>query len=392
MTRRADRIGGLVSGLTLKQEGYDRYVVWTVLALMSAGVVAVYSAVSFLAETKSAGNTELFLMRHLAHLAIALVFAFAFSRADYRKVAGRASLVLFFLLVLLTVVQVYGTLYGGERRWLYIGPIGFQPSELARVALVVHVAQLLSKKQTYIKDLSRSLGPLLIWIVPTVGLIGISDLSSSVLLLGTILAMCFVARVSMWHLGATGLLFAGAAALMLLVSPERLSRIESYVAEVFPWMQVVEEPVDAQGDGYQSHQAKIAVAAGKLFGVGPGKSVQRDFLPAPYNDFIFAIFAEEYGLVGALGLLALFCILLFRGFIRIARDAPDDLGQFLGVGITTMLVLYAFVHAGVATGLLPVTGLPMPFVSYGGTSLVANGALVGILLNISRSSVRRSSR
>jgi cell division protein FtsW len=139
-----------------------------------------------------------------------------------------------------------------------------------------------------------------------------------------------------------------------------------------------------QHEGYQAEQARIALAMGGLFGVGPGKSQQRDFLPAPYNDFIFAIIAEEYGMLGALALLGLLVVLLFRGFLRIARYAPDPLGLFLAVGFTTMLVLYGFIHAGVACGLLPVTGLPLPFVSYGGTSMVANGMMVGVLLNISR--------
>ena len=127
---------------------------------------------------------------------------------------------------------------------------------------------------------------------------------------------------------------------------------------------------------------------GGLTGKGPGKSTQRDFLPAPYNDFIFAIIAEEYGLLGALALLALFGILLLRGYLSIARRAADPLGLILAVGITTLICLYGFVHAAVACGLLPVTGLPMPFVSYGGTSMLANGIMVGILLSISRHAMR----
>jgi cell division protein FtsW len=123
---------------------------------------------------------------------------------------------------------------------------------------------------------------------------------------------------------------------------------------------------------------------GGLTGVGPGKSIQRDFLPAPYNDFIFAIVAEEYGVLGALILLVLLVFLLFRGLLRIARYAPDPLGLFLAVGLSVMVTLYGFVHAGVASGLLPVTGLPMPFVSYGGTSMMASGLMIGVLLNISR--------
>jgi cell division protein FtsW len=147
-----------------------------------------------------------------------------------------------------------------------------------------------------------------------------------------------------------------------------------------------EEVFDTQAEGYQADQARIAFAMGGLTGVGPGKSIQRDFLPAPYNDFIFAIIAEEYGLIGATAILLLFVYLLLRGYLRIARGSPDPLGLFLATGLTTAIVLYGFVNAAVASGLFPVTGLAMPFVSYGGTSLVATGAMVGILLNISRHS------
>jgi cell division protein FtsW len=171
---------------------------------------------------------------------------------------------------------------------------------------------------------------------------------------------------------------------LLSLSPNRAARVESYLGvKLFPHTQA-EEVFDPQAEGYQARQARIAFARGGLTGVGPGKSVQRDFLPAPYNDFIFAIIAEEYGILGALALLGLFAWLLARGFLRIARHAPDPLGLLLGVGFTTMIVLYGFVHAGVASGLFPVTGLPMPLVSYGGTSMVATGAMIGILLNISR--------
>src|SRR5690606_15656480 len=143
---------------------------------------------------------------------------------------------------------------------------------------------------------------------------------------------------------------------------------EAYLGtKIFPHTSS-ETVFDTQAEGYQAKQARIAIAMGGVTGVGPGKSVQRDFLPAPYNDFIFAIIAEEYGLVGAFALLSLFVVLLFRGFMRIARHAPDPLGLFIAVGFTSAIVLYGTVHAGVACGLLPVTGLPMPFVSYGGTS------------------------
>jgi len=246
------------------------------------------------------------------------------------------------------------------------------------------VGVLLTKKQEYIKSFGRAFTPLFFWILVTVALIGLEDLSTAALVLLSVSLMCFIGRVSVLHLsGLVALCLAGAFVLLSL-SPNRAARVESYLdVKIFPHTQA-EEVFDPQAEGYQARQARIAFARGGLTGVGPGKSVQRDFLPAPYNDFIFAIIAEEYGILGALALLGLFAWLLARGFLRIARHAPDPLGLLLGVGFTTMIVLYGFVHAGVASGLLPVTGLPMPLVSYGGTSMVATGAMIGILLNISR--------
>ncbi len=374
----------LSSRQSLREEGYDRYVVWSVLALMSAGVVAVYSAVSFMATTKAEGNAELFLIRHLIHIAVALAAVFIFSRIDYHKLARKARYALIVAIGLLIAVQIYGTVWGGAARWLEIWGMLFQPSEIARVALLVHIAYLLSNKQQYIQDLKRAFVPLMIWTVPTVLLIGKSDLSTAAMLALTVAIMCFVGRIRILHLSSVAAMLTVAGSLLLLSSPERAARVESYLGtKIFPNTES-EQVFDNRDEGYQTHQAQIAIAQGGLFGVGPGKSVQRDFLPAPYNDFIFAIIAEEYGLAGALGLLLLFLVLLFRGTIRIARDAPDELGLFLATGITVIVALYAFVHAGVACGLLPVTGLPMPFVSYGGTSLLASGILIGILLNISR--------
>ena len=362
----------------------DRYVVWAVLVLAVFGVVAVYSAISFLAETSAGGDTERFLVRHLVRVGVAFAAMLACSAIDYRKLARFSRIALIVSLGLLVFVHVAGITWGGATRWLRIGPVGFQPSDLARVALVLYVAVLLTKKQVYITSFTRSFLPLMVWILTTCVLIGMEDLSSALMLLATTLLMCFVARVRVLHLAGLSGVGAALALLLVLASPNRAARLESYLGmDLFP-QAGTEEALDDQGEGYQARQARIAFALGGFTGVGPGKSTQRDFLPAPYNDFIFAIVAEEYGLLGAMGLLAAFLILLFRGFLRIARPAPDPLGLFLGVGLTTSVALYAFVHAAVACGLLPVTGLPMPFVSYGGTSMAATGMMCGILLNISR--------
>lgn len=375
--------------LTLKQKltgraPADKYVIWGMLVLGAVGIVAVYSAITFLAETKAGGNTEHFLWRHLVRVGLAFGTMVFFSLIDYRTLARYSRLGLLGAIGLLLAVQIVGVAVGGAERWIRIGSFGFQPSDLAKVMLVFYLAVLLAKKQPYIKSFGRSFLPLLFWVLVTVGLIGVEDLSTAAIVLVAALLMCFVGRVSMLQLSGLSLLGAGLAVLMLVSSPRRAARIESYLGtDLFPNTND-EQVFDKQAEGYQAHQARIAFAMGGLVGVGPGKSVQRDFLPAPYNDFIFAIIAEEYGIIGALGLLSVFCLLLFRGFLRIARNAPDPLGLFLAVGFTTMIVLYGFVHAGVACGLLPVTGLPMPMVSYGGTSMVTTGMMVGVLLNISR--------
>ena len=362
----------------------DKYVTWAIFGLAAIGIVAVYSAIEFLAETKAGGDTERFLLRHVMRLAMALGGVYVFSRIDYHKAAKLARPALIVSLGLLAAVQIVGEVSGGAARWLRIGSFGFQPSDLAKVALILYVALLLAQKQEYVKEFTRAFLPILTWILATVVLIGLEDLSSAALVLCSTLIMCFIARVSTVQLA--GLAVAGAvlAAGLLMVSPNRAARLESYLGlKIFPHTSE-EQVFNNQDEGYQAQQARIAIALGGVTGVGPGKSTQRDFLPAPYNDFIFAIIAEEYGLAGAFLLLGLLVVFLFRGLLRVARRAPDPLGLFVAVGFSVMVALYGFIHAGVSTGLLPVTGLPMPFVSYGGTSMVASGLMLGILLNISR--------
>jgi len=286
--------------------------------------------------------------------------------------------------VLLVLVQLFGVTHGGATRALQVGPVSVQPSDLAKVALVLYVGVLLARKQAYVKSFARAFAPIFVWVFLSIVLIGMEDLSTAALVMVSVGLMSFVGRASVLHLGSLTAAGLCCALMLLLISPNRAARVEAYLGvKIFSHTQT-EEVLSSQAEGYQAQQARIAFAQGGLTGRGPGKSVQRDFLPAPYNDFIFAIIAEEYGMLGALGLLSLFVMLLFRGFLRIARYAPDPLGLFLAVGFTTMVALYGFVHAGVACGLLPVTGLPLPLVSYGGTSMIATGVMIGILLNISR--------
>jgi cell division protein FtsW len=380
---------------TLKQTVTDRapadkYVVWVVMGLAAVGVVAVYSAITYLAEVRAGTEPEQFLVRHVVRVGIAFGVMGVVSLIDYRTLARYSRLGLIGALLLLLVIKVMGTFSPGADRWLEVAGFGFQPSDLARVALVFYVAVLLVQKQEYVKSFSRAFLPILVWVFATILLIGIDDLSTSAVLLLAVMLMCFVGRVSAVQIAGLGVLGAVLAAGLIVTSPHRAARLEAYVGASLFDETSAEHVMNPRGELYQSQQARIAFAVGGLTGAGPGKSVQRDFLPAPYNDFIFAIVAEEYGLIGAFLLLFGFCVLLFRGYLRIARDAPDPLGLVLAVGFTTLLVTYGFVHAAVSCGLLPVTGLPMPFVSYGGTSMVANGIMVGVLLNISRQSNKRT--
>lgn len=368
----------------------DKYVVWVVLALSAMGVVAVYSAITYLAEVRAGTEPEQFLVRHLLRVGIALGVMGIVSLIDYRTLARYSRIGLIGALLLLLAVKIVGFFSVGVDRWLQIGGFAFQPSDLARVALVFYTAVLLVKKQDYVKSFSRAFLPILVWVFGTIVLIGLDDLSTSVVLLFAIMLMCFVGRVSALQIGGLGVLGAVLAVSLIVTSPHRAARLEAFLEVDLFDETSTEHVMDPREERYQADQARIAFAVGGVTGVGPGKSIQRDFLPAPYNDFIFAIIAEEYGMLGALLLLFGFCVLLFRGYLRIARDAPDPLGLVLAVGFTTLIVAYGFVHAAVACGLLPVTGLPMPFVSYGGTSMVANGIMVGILLNISRQSKDRT--
>jgi cell division protein FtsW len=360
-------------------QGSDRYVLMAVIGLMMFGVLAVYSSIAFFAETKGTTASSL-ITGHLIKVGIAFVVMLILSKIDYHKIAKFSRLGVIISWVFLVAVLLFGSETFGARRSLTVAGFSFQPSSLASLALLLHVSVMLFEKQEYIKDLKRTFGPILFWVGTTCALIGVEDFSSAALLFSICLLLMFIGRVSLLHLGTIVLLGMLGAFALVMSSPERQSRIHHYVDQIVD----IKSSEFALAEGYQAQQAQIAIAQGQLTGVGIGKSTQRDFLPAPYNDFIFAIIAEEYGLIGSLGLIFIYALILIRGLVFIARKAPDELGMFFAVACTVTVVMYGFVNAGVASGILPVTGLPMPFVSYGGTSMLFSGAMVGILLNVSK--------
>ncbi len=369
-----------------RKQGSDRILLTSVIMLMIFGVLAVYSSIAFFAETR--GTTAGTLVTgHMIKLGIAFIVMLIASKIDYHVAVRFSRIAVVISWLLLNAVLIYGDLIFGARRSLTIAGFSFQPSSVATVVLLIHVAVLLHEKQEYIKDFKRAFLPIMFWIIPTCALIGMEDFSSAALLFAISFTLMFVGRISVKHLGAVVLIGAIGGSALLSSSAERQSRVQEYAKQVSNINSTQLEP----GAGYQAQQAYIAIAQGKLFGVGIGKSTQRDFLPAPYNDFIFSIIAEEYGIAGAGLIILLFVIILLRGIVFIARKAEDSLGMLLATACTITITLYGFVNAAVASGLLPVTGLPMPFVSYGGTSMLFTALMVGILLNISKhNSIRKS--
>jgi cell division protein FtsW len=377
----ASIMGTSPNDIDTPKQGSDRVLLTSVIILMVFGVLAIYSAIAYFAETKHTTAGSL-VIGHLTKLFGAFILMLIVSKIDYHIIAKFSRLAMVLSWMLLIGVMIFGAEVFGAKRSINISGFSLQPSFLAAVSLLIHISVLLSKKQDYIKDFKKSFVPILFWVVITCGLIGIEDLSSAALLITLSLILMFVGRISTIQLGgliAIGLL---GGAILIWQSPERISRVENFLDRTVN-LETTELKI---GEGYQAQQAQIAIAQGQLTGVGIGKSTQRDFLPAPYNDFIFAIIAEEYGLIGSSAVILLFTIILFRGIVNIARKAPDTLGALMALGCTLMVVLYGFVNAGVASGLLPVTGLPMPFVSYGGSSIFTTGIMVGILMNISKHS------
>ena len=365
--------------LEVPKKGSDQFLFVTIIMLMVFGSLAVFSSIAFFAQTHGTTAGTL-VTSHILKMGIAFLVMVFFSKVNYSVLARFSRLAMILSWILLIAVIFYGEFQFGARRSLSVGIISFQPSSFAAISLIIHVAVLLHEKQEYIKDLKRAFLPILFWITITCSLIAVEDFSSAAVLMSICLLMMFVGRISAPQLFGLILIGLIGGASFVMTSEQRQSRITQYVAQVTELNNSRFESTS----GYQAQQAHIAIAQGQLFGVGVGKSTQRDFLPAPYNDFIFAIIAEEYGLIGSAAVIFLFTLILYRGIAVVARLAPDVLGTLMALGATLMITLYGFVNAAVATGLFPVTGLPMPFISYGGTSMLFSGMMMGILLNISK--------
>lgn len=353
-------------------------VIWgIVLALSIMSILVVYSATGTLAYRYMEGNTEHYLLRHGFLVILSLFAMWAAHKVDYRYYAGLSKIALWISVPLLIFAWQFGTNLNEASRWITIPLIDktFQPSDLAKLALITHLAAMLSKRQQNIDDFKATLIPMLLWTGVICGLIAMTNLSTAILLLFTCMVMFFVGRVPMKYLLMLGIigLLAGAMAFSFG------QRGETAVSRFRDFLDPNEVP-------YQAQQSYIAIAKGGFTGVGPGQSETKDFLPHPYSDFIFSIIVEEYGMIGGVAVVLLFLSLLYRG-MRTATQSEKAFGGLLSAGLSIALVLQAMINICVSVGLVPITGLPLPLVSMGGTSLLFTGISLGIILSVSRGEI-----
>jgi cell division protein FtsW len=356
----------------IRRNHIDIATLTAVLTLMVLSLGVVYSASATWAYEKF-GQSSHMLNSHAVKILLGVVALFIGMNVDYLKFKKFTKPALIAAIVLLAVTFVLGGETKGATRWLRYGGIGLQPSEFAKFALLFHLCALISTKGEMIKDFKRGLVPMMIWIGAVVGLVMAQpNFSAGMMIVLLSCVMLFVSRAKILHLLGTGLAVLPVVGLYMVSAPYRMERIRSFLGG--RWGGKI---------SYQLWQGIIGFGNGGIFGVGPGESKQRDFfLPESYGDFVFSIVGEEYGFIGTIFFLGLFLFIMLRGF-KIAKNAKDEFSRLLAIAITSTVTLYALVNAGVTLGILPTTGLPMPFVSYGGSSLLFTSFAVGILLNIS---------
>lgn len=352
------------------------YLAATFFCLICIGVVMIYSS-SCVYAMQELKDSAYFLKRHLVFLGIGFILTLAAMAIDYRILQRYAKPLLIFsiLLLILVLIPGIGKRSSGAQRWFKFGMLSFQPSELVKLAVIIYTADFLARKQKLITDFKQGFVPLMLMMGLVCALVVKQpDLGTTVEIAIVVLGMMFVAGARMAHLGLIALAAVPVVIYLVTSASYRMARIMAFLD---PWQ-------DAQGIGFQLTQSQIALGSGGWWGVGLGHSQQKLFyLPAAHTDFIYSIIGEEFGLRGTLFIIFLFGFLLWQG-TRIAIRTTDSFGYYMCVGILIMFGLQSVVNIGVSMGALPTKGLPLPFISYGGSALIFHMAAVGLLLNISR--------
>jgi cell division protein FtsW len=365
------------------RQGPDALLLLATFLLLGIGLVMVYSSSSVwsLYEFKISYH---YLRRQAIFAGLGLVAMFFFTHFNYRtwQRLVKAVLAVNLLLLIMVFIPGIGVARTDAQRWINLGFVQFQPSDVTKFALVLFTANYLVVKKDYIQTFKRGLVPVLVVTALNLGLIMAQpDLGTTLTILTTVFLLLFGGGARVLHLGG---LVAGAGSLLglaMFIFPEKLayqlSRLTSFLD---PW-------ADPGGKGWQIIQSLLAIGSGSLGGVGLGASRQKFlYLPEPWSDFIYAIICEELGFIGGAAVIILFLILIWRGY-RIAISAPDLFGKYLAMGLTTLIAVQVSINLGVVLGTLPVTGITLPLLSYGGTSLMMTLSFIGVLLNISRYSV-----
>lgn len=360
--------------------------IWIVVVILCIfSLLAVYSSTGTLAYRKQHGNTEYYLVKHFLILLFGLTLMYVTHLIKYTYYSRISQIGLFLTFPLLLVTLISGTNLNEANRWLTVPIINltFQSSDVAKLFLIMYLARVLSKKQELVKDFKKGFLPVIIPVILVTLLILPANFSTAAILFVTCLVIMFIGRISMkYMLTLIGLGLAGILLIFALSKtfPKLFPRGTTWVARVDHFLNKEKADSDAT---YQVDQAKIAIVSGGILGKSPGKSTQRNFLPHPYSDFIFAIVIEEYGLAGGSFLLLLYLILFYR-VIRIASKSEGNFGSLLVVGIGFSLVFQALINMAVAVNLFPVTGQTLPLVSMGGTSIWFTCIAIGIILSVSR--------
>ncbi len=352
----------------------DYGLLYTIVILLAIGVVMVYSASSYFAMVNYNDSTA-FLKKQALFAIVGFIAMIFISRCDYHKLKKLTGILLIITPILLVAVYAFPATKGAQR-WIRLGPLSFQPSELAKYAVVIILAHMITNKGEQIKEFWKGIVPCFVIGGGFAALILAQKNLSIAAVTGFVtFIMVFVAgarKIFMFGVITPIILFLGS--FFTLFEDYRRRRLLNFIN---PWK-------DPAGDGYQLIQSFYALGAGGVTGLGIGQSRQKTlYMPEPHNDFIFAIIGEELGLIGCTVVILLFVIFVYRG-IKIAMSAKDEYGTLLAVGITSIIGLQAIINIAVVTGSMPVTGVPLPFISYGGTALVFNLMAMGILLNISR--------
>lgn len=359
-----------------RQKAVDLVIFFVVILLLSLGTVMVFSASSVKAELQF-GDAYYYLKRQFLWALLGIGAMVVLQKFDYWHWKRLAQPIFFISILLLALVlfEGVGEVAHGSRRWIGVGPLSFQPSEAAKLAAVIFFAHSFSEGREKISRFFQGIVPNLAWLGLIFGLILLQpDLGTAIAIGGTFFVLLFVSGVRLSHLIFVGLTSLPAVTWMIFSEEYRRRRFLAF-------LNPQEDPL---GSGYHIIQSLYALGSGGLFGLGLGRSRQKLFyLPEQHTDFIFSILGEELGFIGALTLIALFFLFAWRGY-RIAVTAPDTFSSLLAAGVTTMIILQTIINLGVVTSTLPITGIPLPMISYGGSSLLFTLSGIGILLNISK--------